>query len=486
VGRPESRYVCGTCGASSLRWEGQCRSCGGWNTLVETAIERGTARARSARSHPPIVTLDRLGADPAERRALGIAELDRVLGGGLVAGSIVLLGGEPGIGKSTLVLALCGAIARESTAAKVLYASGEESAGQLRLRAARLGLSGETLGARIAVVAETSVEGILAAAEQADPALLVVDSIQTLTSDELEGPAGSVGQVRAAAAQLQAYAKARHVPVVLVGHVTKDGTLAGPKALEHLVDVVLTLEGERFAGLRLLRSAKNRFGSTEEIGVFEMTAGGLREVPDPAAAFIEPSSLGVPGVAVAATLEGSRPLLVEIQALVAPQAHGSPRRTAVGLDPQRLALLIAVLGRRAGINLASHDVYASVVGGLTVEEPQIDLPLAVALASSLRNRPVGGETVFAGEIGLTGELRPAVGIERRLREAARLGFGHAIVGHPADRASLPRIEGMRVTAISSLRDALVAALEPKTAEPGTAAEPATPEATPAVLGSPTP
>jgi DNA repair protein RadA/Sms len=276
------------------------------------------------------------------------------------------------------------------------------------------------------------------------------------------------------------------VPVVLVGHVTKDGTLAGPKALEHLVDVVLTLEGERFAGLRLLRSAKNRFGSTEEIGVFEMTAGGLREVPDPAAAFIEPSSLGVPGVAVAATLEGSRPLLVEIQALVAPQAHGSPRRTAVGLDPQRLALLIAVLGRRAGINLASHDVYASVVGGLTVEEPQIDLPLAVALASSLRNRPVGGETVFAGEIGLTGELRPAVGIERRLREAARLGFGRAIVGHPADRASLPRIEGMRVTAISSLRDALVAALEPKIAEPGTAAEPAVPEVTPAVLGSPTP
>lgn len=482
MARSESRYVCGTCGASSLRWEGQCRGCGGWNTLVESVAERGPSRARTARSQPSIITLDRLGADAAERRALGIAELDRVLGGGLVAGSVVLLGGEPGIGKSTLVLALCGAIARQSQS-KVLYASGEESAGQLRLRATRLGLADDALGARIAVVAETSVEGILAAAEQADPALLVVDSIQTLTSDDLAGPAGSVGQVRAAAAQLQAYAKERSVPVVLVGHVTKDGTLAGPKALEHLVDVVLTLEGERFAGLRLLRSAKNRFGSTEEIGVFEMTAGGLHEVPDPAAAFIEPSSLGVPGVAVAATLEGSRPLLVEIQALVAPQAHGSPRRTAVGLDPQRLALLIAVLGRRAGINLASHDVFASVVGGLTVEEPSIDLPLAVALASSLRNRPASSEVVLVGEVGLTGELRPAVGLERRLREAARLGFRRAIVARPADRGGRqPLVEGISIASVSNLRQALAEALEPPADESARGGA----ERAPVVLGSRTP
>ena len=315
-------------------------------------------------------------------------EIDRVLGGGVVPGSLILLGGEPGIGKSTLVLALCGALA--GMTGRVLYVSGEESAAQIRLRATRLGLAGEgsITGDGIDVLAETSVERIVAVAAATDPALLVVDSIQTLTTDELDGPAGSVGQVRTAAARLQAFAKEQAVPVILVGHVTKDGTLAGPKTLEHIVDVVLTLEGERFSGLRLLRASKNRFGSTEEVGVFEMAAQGLIELADPAAAFIETDSLGAPGVAVAATLEGSRPLLVEVQALVAPQVHGSPRRTVAGLDTQRLNLLIAVLGRRAGLNLASHDVYASVVGGLTVEEPAIDLPLAMALASSLRDRPI--------------------------------------------------------------------------------------------------
>jgi DNA repair protein RadA/Sms len=461
VARPDTRYVCGTCGATSLRWEGQCRTCGNWNTLVESPVERTSGKARARRAAPaaPAVTpLNDLDAADGERRAVGIREVDRVLGGGIVPGSLVLLGGEPGIGKSTLVLAICGALVRDDGEGRVLYASGEESPAQLRMRAARLGLAEGARGARIDVLAETSVERIVAAGLATQPAALVVDSIQTLTADELEGPAGSVGQVRAAAALLQAYAKENGVPTILVGHVTKDGSLAGPKTLEHLVDVVLTLEGERFSGLRLLRSSKNRFGSTEEVGVFEMAGDGLREVADPGAAFIETESLGAPGVAIAATLEGSRPLLVEVQALVAPSAHGSPRRTASGLDGQRLALLIAVLGRRAGLNLAGHDVYASIVGGLSVDEPAIDLPLALALASALRDRSLAPGTVLCGEIGLTGELRPIQGLERRLREAARLGFGRAIVPRQAGRGETTEAAGIEVVRVATLREAVAAAL----------------------------
>ena len=461
MARPQSRYVCGTCGASTLRWEGQCRSCGEWNTLVETAAEprpRGKSGLRAPVAAPATTTLSDASATDVERIPLGIREVDRVLGGGLVPGSLVLLGGEPGIGKSTLVLHISEAIARQGG---VLYASGEESAAQIRLRAGRLGLAGAGHAANIELLPETSVERIVAAADAGAPALLIVDSIQTLTADDLEGPAGSVGQVRAAAARLQAYAKENAVPVILVGHVTKDGTLAGPKTLEHLVDVVLTLEGERFSGLRLLRSGKNRFGSTEEVGVFEMTADGLTEVTDPAAAFIELDSLGAPGVAVAATLEGSRPLLVEVQALVTPALHGSPRRTVSGLDTQRLALLIAVLGRKAGINLASHDVYASIVGGLTVDEPAIDLALAVALASALRDKVVTQGTVLCGEIGLTGELRPVNGLDRRLREAARLGFGRAIVPERIGRHPTgpdQSVIDLEVVRVPTLREALGAAL----------------------------
>jgi len=433
--------------------------------MVETAVERPRADKRAshaATAAPSVTPLTQLSGADADRMAVGIREVDRVLGGGIVPGSLVLLGGEPGIGKSTLVLAVCGALGAAAGGGRVLYASGEESAAQLRMRAGRLGLTDGGPGDVIDVLPETSVERIVAAAEATAPALLVVDSIQTLTTDDLEGPAGSVGQVREATARLQYYAKENGVPAILVGHVTKDGTLAGPKTLEHIVDVVLTLEGERFSGLRLLRSSKNRFGSTEEVGVFEMAADGLREVADPAAAFIERDSLGAAGVAVAATLEGSRPLLVEVQALVAPQVHGSPRRTAAGLDNQRLALLIAVLGRRAGMNLASHDVYASIVGGLSVEEPAIDLPLALALASALRDRPLTGATVLCGEIGLTGELRPVHGLSRRLREAARLGFTRAIVPARSGRGEDPDNGGLEVVRVATLREAIANALtEPR-------------------------
>lgn len=420
------------------------------------------------------MALGEVASEESDRIAVGIGEIDRVLGAGLVPGSVVLLGGEPGIGKSTLVLSAAAAIASRDEASRVLYASGEESAAQIRLRAARLGVVGGTAASQIDVLAETNVDAIAAAAEAGGASLLIVDSIQTLTADELEGPAGSVGQVRETAARLQSFAKESATPVILVGHVTKDGTLAGPKTLEHLVDVVLTMEGERFSGLRLLRATKNRFGSTEEVGVFEMAGNGLAEVTDPAGAFLEQDTLGAPGVAVAATLEGSRPLLVEVQALVTPALHGSPRRTASGLDTQRLNLLIAVLGRRAGINLASHDVYASVVGGLTIEEPAIDLALAVSLASALRDKPIGPGTVLCGEIALTGELRPVNGLERRLREARRIGYSRAIVpARPGRREANAAADGADLRALdieiiraANLREALAAALLPAVAPSG--------------------
>jgi DNA repair protein RadA/Sms len=340
-----------------------------------------------------------------------------------------------------------------------MYATGEESAGQVRLRAARLGLLDGPAATGVRVVPESEVGRVVELARSDRPGLLIVDSIQTATVDELEGPAGSVGQVREAALRLMELAKGDGIVVVLVGHVTKDGTIAGPKTLEHLVDAVLGLEGDRSAGLRLLRASKNRYGSTEEVGVFEMGELGLAELTDPARAFLVEHELAAPGSVVAPTLEGSRPLLVEVQALVAPVAYGTPRRTGVGIDPNRLALLVAVLGRRAGIGLASHDVYASLAGGLSLEEPGLDLPLAVALASSLRDRPVRTSTVAIGEVGLLGELRSVTGLERRLREAARLGFVRAVVPRPGRGGPSPRVDGLEVIAVGTLREAIVEALE---------------------------
>ncbi|CAN5502354.1 MAG: DNA repair protein RadA [Chloroflexi bacterium] len=463
MARPQSRFVCQSCGDWTVRWEGQCRGCGAWNTLVETLVReearspgRPSADDRAVASAP--VPLRELTEAALTRVASGMGEVDRVLGGGLVPGSVVLLGGEPGIGKSTLVMQIAsgGSAVAAGTERVVLYASGEESGGQLRLRAERLGLLETAAGAAVRVVAETEVERIVGQARDLPLGLLIVDSVQTLRVEGLDGPAGSVGQVREATQRLADYARAESVPVVVVGHVTKEGNLAGPKTLEHLVDVVLTLEGERSLGLRLLRSTKNRFGSTEEVGVLEMGGDGLREVSDPARAFLGAGAMDAPGSVVGVSLEGSRPLLVEVQALVAPTTYGNPRRTVGGLDGSRLALLVAVLGRRAGINLGSHDIYASLTGGLTAEEPALDLPLALALASSLRDRPVPAGVVVCGEVGLLGELRPVSGVSRRLREAGRLGFRRAIV--PAERVTgtassvgEPELEIMRA---STLREAL--------------------------------
>lgn len=458
MARQQSRYVCQACGAAHLRWEGQCRTCSAWNTLVETLVREPEQKRRLSPASPERANVPKSlsGLREAEpvRTPTGISELDRVLGGGLVPGSVVLLGGEPGIGKSTLLLQ---AAAGLTAIGDVLYATGEESAGQVRLRAGRLGLLEGTTGERIRVVAENEVGRIVELSREARPGVLVVDSIQAVTVDELEGPAGSVGQVRESALRLMELAKQDGIAVIVVGHVTKDGTLAGPKTLEHLVDVVLSLEGERTATLRLLRATKNRFGSTEEVGVFEMVERGLAEVADPGRAFLASADEHAPGSVVGATLEGTRPLMVEVQGLVAPGSYGSPRRTASGIDANRLALLIAVLGRRAGVGLGSHDVYANLAGGLDLADPGLDLPLTLALASSLRDKSVPRDLVAIGEVGLLGELRPVPGLDRRLREAARLGFKTAVV--PRSRHGVaPEVKGISVIAAANLREAIGHAL----------------------------
>jgi len=468
--RAASEYVCQTCAATCPKWEGQCRACGAWNSLVETLVRPSERRSRvrsgaalpaSAEPRP----LGALAATKVTRRPTGLAEVDRLLGGGLVAGSVLLLGGEPGIGKSTLVLQMAGALASATAAepgdATVLYASAEESASQLHLRAARLGLTGGPADRALTVLASTDVAAIVTAASAAQPALLVIDSIQTVEVDGLDGPPGSVGQVREAAIQLGAFAREQGVPILLVGHVTKDGTLAGPRTLEHLVDAVLMLEGDRYGSLRLLRALKNRHGSTEEVGVMEMTASGLHEVQDTAAAFLGSGHREAPGVAVAAILEGSRPLLVEVQALVAPAGGmGPPRRTVAGIDSNRLALLIAVLARRGGVDVSGRDVYASLAGGLAVSEPALDLALALAIAASQRDQALPADTLVCGEVSLLGEVRPIRGLDRRLREAARLGFRRALIpAGPSSASGAPLPGRLELVPVSTLREALGVAFD---------------------------
>jgi DNA repair protein RadA/Sms len=474
VAKTTSRFVCQGCGEAFLRWEGQCRSCGDWNSLVETAVREP---ARTKRAPAPIVhggggvpiALTEIGDQDVPRLPTNIGEFDRVLGGGIVPGSLILVGGEPGIGKSTLLLQVA-----VSVGTPVLYATGEESAAQVRLRAARLGMLDGQIGRSVIVLADHDVDRIVEIARASRPGLVIVDSIQTATVDELDGAAGSVGQVRESAVRLMDLAKSEGIAVVLVGHVTKDGSIAGPKTLEHLVDAVIAVEGDRYAALRLVRAAKNRFGSTEEVGVFEMAGTGLLEVTDPARAFLADHPEPAPGSVVAPTLEGTRPLLVEVQALVTAAGYGTPARRSSGIDPNRLGLLVAVLGKRAGISLAAQDVYANLAGGLSVAEPGLDLPVAIALASSARDRPVPVGTVVIGEVGLLGELRPVIGLERRLREAARLGFDQAIVP-PSGRGAQPTmVPGLTIIEVATLRAAVEAALAPATADRG--------DAHPAMLG----
>jgi len=452
MAKVKTRYVCQECGSAQPKWMGRCPDCGAWNTLVETVVaeERRPARPRAAPGTAP-QPLPAISADGFERIPVPLSELSRVLGGGIVPGSGVLISGDPGIGKSTLLLELASLLARQGH--KVLYVSGEESAQQIKLRAERLGIADETLY----VLAETHLETIAAHIEQMQPRLAVIDSIQSIASEALTSSAGSISQVRDCTGYLLRLAKAQSIPIFFVGHVTKEGAIAGPKVLEHMVDTVLYLEGERFHAYRLLRAVKNRFGSTDEVGIFEMTERGLVEVGNPSEAFLAERLPNAAGSAIAVTMEGTRPLLVEIQALASTTAFNIPRRTANGVDFNRLLLLTAVLSRRVGMRLSDQDIFVNVVGGLRVNEPAADLAIAVAIGSSFRNRPVAADLAIVGEVGLSGELRSVSHLQQRLNEAARLGFTRCLTPRWRRRGeSAP--EGLEVITARTLREALEAAL----------------------------
>ncbi len=451
MSRAPGQFVCQSCGAVHPKWTGRCDACGAWNTLLEEpSIDRpkGLAGRRGGKRLKTVA----LGAEapPVVRQTTGIGEFDRVTGGGLVPGSAVLIGGDPGIGKSTLLLQVAAAV---SGGAKALYVSGEEAVDQIRLRASRLGLREAAVDLAIA----TSVDDIESTvAAPGGPDLVVIDSIQTLHAAAVGSAPGTVTQVRAAAQVLIGLAKTRGFTLILVGHVTKDGSIAGPRVLEHMVDSVLYFEGDRGHQFRILRAVKNRFGATDEIGVFEMTGAGLAEVPDPSSLFLSERDADVAGCTVFAGLEGSRPMLVEIQALIAPCQYGTPRRAVVGWDASRLAMILAVLEARAGTGVGAADVFLNIAGGLKISEPAADLAVAAAIVSALNGRPVSSDTVVFGEIGLAGEVRPVSRAEARLKEAARLGFGNALI--PGKRRTAAD-GGLTVTAIdhiSELSDCLAA------------------------------
>jgi DNA repair protein RadA/Sms len=445
VAKVTVQFTCSECGTTSGRWLGKCPGCGAFGTLVEELHGSATAEASFARPATPVALAD-VAADEAERISTGVSELDRVLGGGLVPASLVLVGGEPGVGKSTLLLTALGAVARSGR--RALLVTGEESSAQVALRAARLG------GAeRVEILAETELDTVCATLEAMRPDVCVVDSVQTLHAAALGSAPGSVAQVREAAGRLLRVAKEAGVATVLVGHVTKDGAVAGPRVLEHLVDCVLQFEGDRYHEHRVLRATKNRFGSTNELGVFEMTAAGLVGVPEPSELF-GTTHPGEVGAAVGCALEGTRPILLEVQALVAPTDLAMPRRVGTGVDPKRLAMIVAVLGRHAAVPLASADVFVNVAGGVRIEEPGADLAVALAIASASRGAPVGESLAAFGEIGLTGRLRQASQAERRLDECAKLGI--ATVVAPAGTVSRPR---PRIAAAETLRAAIAAGLQ---------------------------
>jgi DNA repair protein RadA/Sms len=451
-------FVCQACGAVTSKWSGKCGACGEWNSIIEEAAPSGSpalvaikgGKGRGSTRLASFETLTGATLD-APRLKTGIAELDRVLGGGLVPGSAVLVGGDPGIGKSTLLLQAAASVAADG--ARVIYLSGEEASAQVRLRAARLGLA----DAPVALGTETNLANIVATlGSGAPPALVIIDSVQTLWSENVEAAPGTISQLRGCASALISYAKTSGATLVLVGHVTKDGQIAGPKVIEHMVDTVLYFENLSGHQFRLLRAVKNRFGPTDEIGVFEMRFDGLKEVDNPSALFLSDHDRGAPGTSVFAGMEGSRPILVEIQALVAPSALGTARRAVVGWDPNRLSMLLAVLEARCGVRLAGHDVYLNVAGGLRLNEPAADLAAAAALLSSFAGRSASEDTVFFGEVSLTGAIRAVGHTDQRLKEAAKLGFARAVV--PAAASAGDReAKSMTLVPLSQLEE-LVALL----------------------------
>jgi DNA repair protein RadA/Sms len=451
--RPENKnvFVCQQCGKESLKWLGRCPDCQEWNTLVEkTVVVSPSTFSRSLPTSPP-EELSQVLLEESDRILLPLNELNRVLGGGLVAGSLVLVGGDPGIGKSTLLLQVAALVA--NARGRIAYATGEETLHQVKLRAQRLGIKGDGLF----LLAETNLDSILGHMEGLSPGMVVIDSIQSVYLPQLDSSSGSINQVRECANTMMRWAKTHGVPVFLVGHVTKEGAIAGPRVLEHMVDVVLYLEGEPFSPYRLLRSVKNRFGSTNEIGVFEMKGQGLVEVDNPSAAFLSQRGDETIGSVVVPTFEGTRPLLIEVQALTNPTSFGLPRRTGNGVDFNRLLLITAVLSRRAGLKLGTQDVLVNVTGGLKIEEPAADLGIALAIASSLRDAGVDRQTAVVGEIGLSGEIRAVQQLERRVNEAARLGFKHCVVPKANTNISIP--QGMELISVGTLREAIKVALQ---------------------------
>jgi DNA repair protein RadA/Sms len=465
MARLRASYVCQNCGAISQRWQGKCESCGEWNTIIEEAAAlgvRGEVARRAATGRPfPLEDLSGASA-PQPRIVTGIGELDRVAGGGFVAGSATLIGGEPGIGKSTLLIQACAALARRG--GRVVYVSGEESTDQVRLRAMRLGLAQTP----VQLAAQTLVEDIVATLGSGDaPKFVIIDSIQTMWSDAIESAPGTVSQVRGTAQALIRFAKTSGAAVILVGHVTKDGQIAGPRVVEHMVDAVLSFEGEGAHAFRVLRAAKNRFGPTDEIGVFEMTGAGLAEVANPSALFLAGRDGAAPGAAVFAGVEGARPVLVEIQALVAPSTLGTPRRAVVGWDSSRLAMVLAVLEAHGGLKLGQHDVYLNVAGGLRIAEPAADLAAAAALVSSLIGVSLPHDAVYFGEIALSGAVRAVGHTALRLKEAAKLGFSSAVAPPSRKDSEGARLKTVAVSSVASLVAEIAAAgVAAKTARAG--------------------
>ncbi len=444
----KSMYTCTECGTTTTKWFGKCPGCGEWNTLVEEVVERQNSAAKrqgSAHKKVELHTLDEVDVQLEHRYTTGIEELDRVLGGGIVKGSVVLIGGEPGAGKSTLLLQMCGNV---SQTAKILYISGEESVHQIKLRATRLKVNAHNL----LIANETDVESVVSTILEVQPDLVIIDSIQTMSCDGVTSSAGSVTQVRECTSMLTKTAKTEDIPVFIVGHVNKDGAIAGPKVMEHIVDTVLYFEGDRYLSYRILRSAKNRFGSTNEIGIFDMTAEGLVGVANPSTMLLEGRDGSVSGSCVTCVMEGTRPILSEIQSLAAKTGFGTPRRTASGFDYNRTNLLLAVLEKRAGYFLSGLDIYINVVGGLQMSEPAADLAVAVSLVSAVTDKPVPPELIAFGEIGLGGEVRAVTNVVTRVVEAQRLGFTQCMVPRASLSKLAPNDYTIKLIGVSSVRD----------------------------------
>ena len=449
MARTKTAYVCTECGGQSSKWQGQCPNCGVWNTLVETIAATPSSRFEALAGAPSAVRpLASVETRDNARTPTGIEEFDRVLGGGLVSGGVMLLGGDPGIGKSTLLLQAMAAIGGSGKLGRALYVTGEESVEQVALRAQRLGL----VNATVEMLAEVQLQAIVGAIRTLQPGVVVIDSIQTVYTEALESAPGSVAQVRECAAQLTRLAKQNAITIILVGHVTKEGAIAGPRVLEHIVDTVLYFEGDTHSSFRLVRAIKNRFGAANELGVFAMTERGLKGVANPSALFLSQHADPVAGSCVLATIEGSRPLLVEVQALVDPVQGGLARRLAVGLDPQRLALLLAVLHRHGGVETGLFDVFVNAVGGVRIGEPAADLAVLMAIYSSFKNKPLAAKSLVFGEVGLAGEIRPVQRGQERLREAAKLGFTRAVI--PAANKPRHAIDGIDVVAVQRIDQAL--------------------------------